>query len=105
VTAKQQRRPSKHSPPAAAPNIAPYTFTRDGEEYTLPSFAAMRSGLIRQIRNMDEADALYTVLEEVADERTLARIDDMPLNELAELMQAWQAHAGVSLGESRRSST
>lgn len=107
AVAKQQRRTGRQqqSEAAAAINVAPYQFTRNGEEYSLPSFAVVRSGVIRRIRNMDEADAFYTLLEEVADERALAATDDMPLNELADLMQNWQAHAGVSLGEFRGSSS
>lgn len=88
----------------ASLNQEPYIFEHNGIEYSLSSFASLKSGLIRRIRNLDEADAFYTVLEEVADEPTLAAIDDMDMLELGEIMRAWQKHAGVSLGEFTRSS-
>lgn len=86
-------------------NTEDYTFEHDGTEHRLPSFATLKSGLIRRIRNLDEADAFYTVLEEVADEDTLAAIDDMEMVELTTIMRGWQEHAEVNLGESRRSSS
>lgn len=95
---------AKPPPAPAAFNTEEYVFEHNGEPYRLPSFASLRSGLIRRIRNMDEADAFYTVLEEVAAADALAATDDMTIAELAELMKGWQAHASVGLGESSRSS-
>jgi hypothetical protein len=96
----------KRTPPARPDaRTDDFVFERNGSSYHLPSFAMLKSGLIRRIRGMEEADAFYLVLEEVADPDTLAALDDMPMVELATVMRAWQEHAGVRLGESRGSST
>jgi hypothetical protein len=97
-----RRRPVAVDPDAF--NTDDYVFEHGGQEYTLPSFASLKSGLIRSIRNMDEADAFYTVLETIADEETLAATDDMGMAELTRVMRGWQQAAQVSLGESSGSS-
>jgi len=107
MTRATPQRPRRRQPAPVDPetlNTDDYVFEHDGQEYVLPSFASLKSGLIRRIRNMDEADAFYTMLEEVADADALAATDDMGMAELTRVMQGWQAAARVSLGESSRSS-
>jgi len=82
-----------------------FTFEYEGNWYTLPKFRSWSAGLMRRIRKLSDVDATFTVLEEVADAKTLAAIDSMSLDEFNALQQAWVDHAGVSLGESGSSST
>jgi hypothetical protein len=83
----------------AEPSRADFVFTHNGADYTLPSFAMLKSGLIRRIRSMDEADAFYALLEEVASPETLAAVDDMAMLDLRAMVNDWQKHSGVRLGE------
>jgi hypothetical protein len=89
----------------AGGSLEPYEFLHAGDVFELPSFGTLKSGLIRRIRNMDEADAFYTLLEACADERALAATDDMTMEELGSVMQGWQEHAQVTLSELRGSSS
>ena len=84
----------------ATPNTSDYVFTHDGVKYTLPSMAMIKAGVIRRIRNIDdEAEAFFALLEGVASAESLAALDDMPMMRLNEVIQGWQDHAGVRLGE------
>ena len=83
-----------------------FHFEHNGRSYTLPRFGKWKAGLTRRIRKLGEVDAMFTILEEVADEETLAAIDDMDETQLAQLIESWVEHAGgVTLGESGSSST
>lgn len=72
----------------------------DGTEVRLPSLSYLKPGLIRKIRNRSDIDAMYTLLEEALDEKTLKVLDDMDPDLYAELIDEWREHSGVSLGES-----
>lgn len=76
-----------------------FTFEHGGRMYTLPKFGSWSAGLVRRVRRLSDVDATFTILEEVADTKTLAAIDSMPLERFNELQQEWAEHAGVSLGE------
>lgn len=76
-----------------------FTFEHDGKTYALPKFGSWSTGLMRRIRKLSDVDATFTVLEEVADAKTLAAIDSMSLDEFNALQKAWADHAGVTLGE------
>lgn len=71
----------------------------DGREIVLPHMRSIKAGLIRKVRRFDEADQMFTILEAVADDDTLAIIDDLARDQLEELMKEWEK-ASVSLGES-----
>lgn len=77
-----------------------FTFEHDGRMYTLPKFGSWSAGLMRRIRKLSDMDATFTILEEVADTKTLAAIDSMSLDDFNALQKAWADHAGVTLGES-----
>ena len=81
-----------------------FTFEWKGKTYTLPKFGNWPMGLFRQVRRLDEVDATFTILEAVASPEVLAVIDKMTPDEFGKVMSDWQAHAGVTLGESGSSS-
>lgn len=105
--AQKRAKSNGHRPTGSTgqPVLDDFEFTHNGETYTLPSFATLKAGLIRRVRNMDKADGLFAVIEEVANEDTLAAVDDMTMTEFGDMLRNWQRHAGVSLGESHSSST
>ena len=74
-----------------------------GVEIALPPMNRIKSGVIRKNRKLDPVDAAFTIIESIADEDTLAKIDDLDTEALNDLMEKWQA--GVSVGESEGSST
>ncbi|MBF6428722.1 hypothetical protein IU440_29155, partial [Nocardia cyriacigeorgica] len=47
-----------------------------------------------------DVDQFFTVLEALADEDTLAVIDDLEQKEFQKLQTEWFRHAGVDVGES-----
>lgn len=77
----------------------PYRFTRGGKKYTLPRFDSIKPGIIRRVRKLDQADAMFTILEQVADEETLAVLDDMEMPDFDKVIVGWAEHSGVSLPE------
>lgn len=81
-----------------------FTFEWNGKTYTLPKFGNWPMGLFRRVRKLDDADATFTILETVASPEVLAVIDEMTPDEFGKVMSDWQAHAGVTLGESGSSS-
>jgi len=81
-----------------------FTFEWNGKTYTLPKFGNWPMGLFRRVRKLDDVDATFTILEAVASPEVLAVIDEMTPDEFGKVMSDWQAHAGVTLGESGSSS-
>jgi len=91
------KKPQDHRKPADEDR---FEFEHNGRTYSLPRFGTWPAGLMRRIRKLSDVDATFTILEEVADTKTLAAIDSMSLDEFNALQQAWADHAGVTLGES-----
>lgn len=81
---------------------ATYTHTfPSGESVTLPRFeSVMTFGRARRLRKLDEADQLFTLVEDIADEDTLAVLDKMDTAQTEAFFTGWQEHSGVNLGES-----
>ncbi|MGP5930342.1 hypothetical protein [Corynebacterium glyciniphilum] len=77
-----------------------YTVPDTKKKITLPSFGHLPFGVIRRIRKADETEQFFLLLEESADERSLKIIDDLSMPEIADLVDAWQKDAGVTVGES-----
>ena len=75
----------------------------DGVEITLPRLDQIKAGVLRRNRTKDPVDMLFSILEDVGDDETLAKVDDLSMPALNALMEKWQAE--VSLGESSGSST
>lgn len=74
-----------------------------GTEVVLPRSDQIKAGVLRKVRHLDEIDAMFAIFEAVVDEDMLACIDDLTLEELNLMAEAWQS--GAPLGESAGSST
>lgn len=77
-----------------------FVTTVDGTEVRLPSLTYLKPGLVRQIRRLHQIDQMYTLIEMVVDEDTQALLDDMDPMEYKAMLEAWQEHSGVTVGES-----
>ncbi|AXH45114.1 tail assembly chaperone [Gordonia phage Biskit] len=77
-------------------------FDSDGEEIkervTLPKFSAIPFGLIRKNRKLPQEEQFFALLEQVASEEDLEKMDKAPQSEMEKLMEAWQEDSGVELG-------
>lgn len=74
-----------------------------GVEITLPYMDKLPGGVIRKNRKLDPMDLMYTLVEAVADEATLEKLDSLPLGDQNKFFEAWQ-EATASVGESSSSS-
>lgn len=79
--------------------------TAAGEKVTLPKFKSVSAGVIRRVRKESQAEQIFTVLEDLADEATLRLVDDLDAQEFNEFVQAWQEDSKVTLGESSASTS
>lgn len=75
-----------------------------GEEIVVPHMGKLKTGLLRQVRALEGVDGTFTILEKIADEDTLRKIDDLDIDQFDQFSKAWQ-EASTSLGESGVSST
>lgn len=76
----------------------------DGVEIVLPHMNKIKAGILRKHRKSDPIDFIFSVLEDVADDKMIERVDDLDMGDIDSLFAAWQ-EAGASLGESSGSST
>lgn len=76
----------------------------DGAEIVLPHMSKIKAGVLRRHRKSEPVDFIFSLLEETADDETLAKVDNLEVTELNDLAEKWQ-NAGASLGESSGSST
>jgi len=75
--------------------------TRDGSVIEMLSADAIPAGALRRNRNKSEVDFMFSVVEDIMDEDSLEVLDRMPVSEVGELFQKWQAgNDGVALPES-----
>lgn len=75
-----------------------------GVEIVLPHMDKLPGGVIRKNRKLDPMDLMFTLLEAVADDNMLAKVDALSLGEQTSLFENWQ-EGTVSVGESSSSST
>lgn len=81
-----------------------FTWTSPGGvEIAIPPMKRIKAGVIRKHRKLEPIDAAFSILETIADEETLAKIDELDSDELNDMMKEWQAEVGV--GESSGSSS
>ncbi|WP_282777287.1 MULTISPECIES: hypothetical protein [unclassified Nocardia] len=71
----------------------------NGVEIQLPSLSYLKPGVVRRIRRLSDVDAMYTLLEMSLSPEALAALDDMDPDAYHEMLEAWRAHSGISLGE------
>ena len=78
-----------------------FGWTVDGETIELPPFKSLLTfGAARKLRHLDEADALFTVMEDKLSDDVLAKLDPMDADEMEKFFVAWQEHSGITMGES-----
>ncbi|MGM7646554.1 hypothetical protein ACSVDM_16765 [Nocardia sp. JW2] len=77
-----------------------FTYVVDGAEIVLPSLSYLKPGLVRRIRRLGDVDAMYTLLELSLTPEALVVLDEMDPDAYHQLLEAWRAHSGLSLGES-----
>lgn len=75
-----------------------------GVEISLMPMGRVPTGIVRRHRHEDPVDFIFSMLEEIADEETLAKVDELPSEDLNKMVEAWQEETG-SAGESSGSST
>ena len=80
------------------PNKFNYTF--NGKNIELPRFDKLPFGTMRKMRKASEEEQGFLIFESTADEKTLDIIDTMTIDEIGELLEAWQKDSGVTTGES-----
>lgn len=78
----------------------PFEFTVGRTKITLPSLSWLKPGQLAEIRNKDGFDRLWTLLSMSLTEKQLAAVGDMEPDAFADMVQAWNDHSGISVGES-----
>ena len=73
------------------------------KKITLPHFDSVKPGVIRKVRKEGDTQVFFTVLEALADEKTLAVIDEFDKDTFSEFAKAWQEASKTSTGESSAS--
>ena len=72
----------------------------DAIEIKLPSLTFLNTGVTRRVRNLSQADAMFTLFEMYLSKEALDALDALNPEEFEELCTEWKDHSGVSLGES-----
>lgn len=102
-TRKPQDRQSKKS---KGNPTEPFEFTHDGETYTLAAPDTIKTGFWRRNRGMGDTDAVFALVEKLADgddDPALDAIDDMSRDEFRDFQKALFGHMGIDVGESKAS--
>lgn len=71
-----------------------------GKKLTLPKFDQIPFGVIRKMRKESAEEQMFLMFEQLADDKALEVIDEMPTAEIEKLVEAWQKDGGVTKGES-----
>lgn len=91
------KQPADHNPKADEP----YIWTSpDGREVKLKSFKKLPFGLFRTSRDKSDEERTYLLLEAATDEAGLAVIDELAMDEVDGLFEAWGGASGVELPQS-----
>jgi hypothetical protein len=69
-----------------------FKFQHKGKAYQLAPSNILGVGFARRIRKLGPEDQLFTVLEALADDETMAAIDDMGHEEFHQFQWDWQRH-------------
>lgn len=83
----------------------PFVYTVGEVEITLPSLSYLKPGLVRRLRRLNGTDQMYTLLEEVLDDDTLAVIDEMDPDDFDAMREQWHKHSGIDMGKSAASTS
>lgn len=74
------------------------------DEIVLPHMNKIKGGVLRKHRKLEAVDFMFTILEDVADADTLAKVDQLDTEHMNQLFADWQK-AGADLGKFSGSST
>lgn len=85
---------------ATKKNPTKFNYEYDGKNIELPHFDKLPFGVMRRMRKASETEQAFLLFESAASEKSLAIIDTMGIDEIGELLEAWQKAAGVNTGES-----
>lgn len=77
-----------------------YSFTEDGETYTLKPFSTLSNGFFRKNRRREVIDLSYMIVEQLADEDALEVMDEWSRERFNEFQEEFATHNGFDLGES-----
>ncbi|PRB14464.1 hypothetical protein [Microbacterium sp. MYb62] len=77
----------------------------DGHELVLPRFENVPVGVIRKARRLDQADQVFTILEEIMSPADLEHVDKLDRSEFNVVVRAWREGSSIEPGESSASST
>ncbi|MCY7286677.1 MAG: hypothetical protein LH624_00090 [Cryobacterium sp.] len=69
-----------------------------GVEIVLPHMNKIKAGIIRRHRKEEPVDFIFSVLEDVGDEATLAKADELEADDINDLFEKWQ-EAGADAGK------
>ena len=72
----------------------------DGGVIVLPAMKSLPTKILRENRNRDDLDFMFTLLETLLPPKDLAVIDALPLNQTNDLFQEWQKTAAVTIPQS-----
>jgi hypothetical protein len=100
----EPKKPMDHQPKKADTSADEYfTFTVGGTEYKMPNrtLDKITFAFVRHNRRRDETDYVLTALEELSDgdEAIEKALDSMSRAESNEMLKAFTAHLGASLGD------
>jgi hypothetical protein len=79
-----------------------YKIEHNGKTIELPDFKNLKVGLIRKARKSSPDELMWTIVEGALDEKQLAILDTMSMEEFNSAMTGWTQ--GAPLGESLQSS-
>lgn len=84
----------------AKKNPNKFNYEHNGQDIELPRFDKLPFGTLRRMRKVDEDDQPFVLFEHTASDEALEVIDTMDIDEIGDLLEAWQKAAGVTVGES-----
>lgn len=98
--------PTPRQPQDRKPKVGDFTHRVRDHTVTLPALSSLLTfGFSRTHRHLPEEEQMYLLIEEHADEETLALLDTMDFDETLEFARAWRKHSDVDTGESGASSS
>lgn len=105
----QAKTPQDRKPKGEVDPDSVFTFTHKGKRYSFsrPTAEVITPGWLRRNRKVEETDAQYTAIEQLADEDVLDVLDNMTWAEHGKFHEDFGNHMqevmGVSLGEATAS--
>lgn len=94
------KKPQDHKSKDEGKNAPPYVFHVGDDTYSLDlKHPDLTAGFFRRNRKLSEDDQLFTILETIADEDTLAAIDTMNTDEFGHFVEGFYEQLGAEPGE------